>query len=87
MTHCRPRVTPGLLPVLADALGAIALMTVDFPQLGMPNTIARTGLGRRFLALSFSMIGREAVSMAIIISRSPCLRAALTAAGIYPIFL
>ena len=38
-----PLVTPGLLPVLAQAFPAKALINVDLPTFGIPTTIARTG--------------------------------------------
>ena len=39
--HCFPLVTPGLLPVLVQALPAKELMKVDLPTLGIPTTMAR----------------------------------------------
>ena len=54
LIHCLPLVTPGLLPVLAQALPAKALMKVDLLTLGMPTTMALIGrfLMPRFRSLS-----------------------------------
>ena len=41
--HWFPLVTPGLFPVLAAAFPAKLLINVDFPTLGIPATMARTG--------------------------------------------
>ncbi len=54
LIHCFPFVTPGLFPVFVHAFPAKELIKVDFPTLGIPTTIARTGRFKmpRFLSRS-----------------------------------
>ena len=58
--HCFPLVTPGLLPVFAQAFPASALIKVDFPTLGIPTTMARTGRLRIPLFRSRSIFSLQA---------------------------
>ena len=60
--HCFPRVTPGLFPVLALAFPAKEFMKVDLPTLGIPTTMARSGLPTMPLRLSLSLLAEQAFS-------------------------
>ena len=71
LIHCFPLVTPGLLPVLAHALPAKLLINVDLPTLGIPTTIALTGLFLMPLFRSLSIFSRHASLTVPCIAFSP----------------
>ena len=69
--HWFPFVTPGLFPVLAQAFPAKELMKVDFPTLGIPTTMARTGRFKIPRLRSLSIFSRQASCTAALICFKP----------------
>lgn len=69
VTHCLPRVTPGLSAAFARAAPAKLLINVDFPTLGMPTTITRIFAPAMPLTARRSRSSANSVSIAFF---TPC---------------
>ena len=65
VTHCLPRVTPGLSAALARVVPAKLLIKVDLPTLGMPTTITRIRAPAMPFPARFSKSSRSSASMAL----------------------
>ena len=79
LIHCFPFVTPGLLPVFAQALPAKEFINVDLPTLGIPTIIALTGRLMIPLFLSLSIFSLQTSRIALLTDFIPlrCLESSL----------